>query len=123
VGDFYFCAMNVELLRKICLSFTGATESIKWGNDLVFSVGEKMFCATSFEEPFKCSFKVPDEAFDELSIREGFIPAPYMARAKWVMVSNEAKLSKQEWENYLKQSYELIAAKLSKKLRRDLHID
>ena len=47
--------MDVETVRKICLAFTAATESIKWGNDLVFSVGDKMFCATSFEEPFKCS--------------------------------------------------------------------
>ena len=115
--------MNVETLRTICLSFTGATESIKWGNDLVFSVGDKMFCATSFEEPFKCSFKVPDESFEVLTGREGFIPAPYLARAKWVMVSNDAKLSKQEWQTYLKQSYELIASKLTKKQRRELQID
>ncbi|RYZ29611.1 MAG: hypothetical protein EOO10_05775 [Chitinophagaceae bacterium] len=115
--------MNVETLRKICLSFKGATENIKWGNDLVFSVGEKMFCATSFDEPFKCSFKVLDEVFDELSNREGCVPAPYLARAKWVMVSNESKLSKQEWESFLKQSYELIASKLTKKQRRELKID
>lgn len=122
-GGFYFTAMNVETLRAICLSFKGAAESIKWGNDLVFSVGEKMFCATSFDEPFKCSFKVLDEAFDELTGRDGFTPAPYLARAKWVMVSNEAKLSKQDWEGFLKQSYELIAGKLTKKQRRELQID
>ena len=114
--------MNVETLRKICLSLTGTTESIKWGNDLVFSVADKMFCATSFEEPFKCSFKVPDDAFDELSVRQGFFPAPYLARAKWVMVSNEARLSKEEWKDFLKQSYELVASKLTKKQKQLLKI-
>ena len=114
--------MDVETVRKICLAFTATTESIKWGNDLVFSVGDKMFCATSFEEPFKCSFKVPDEAFDELSVREGFIPAPYLARAKWVLVSNDARLSKQEWQAFLKKSYELVASKLTKKQRQVLKI-
>jgi predicted DNA-binding protein (MmcQ/YjbR family) len=114
--------MDVETLRKICLSFTAATESIKWGNDLVFSVGDKMFCATSFEEPFKCSFKAADDNFEEISIREGFIPAPYLARAKWVMVSNEAKLSKDEWQQFLKTSYELVASKLTKKQRSLLKI-
>lgn len=109
--------MNVETLRTICLSFPSATESIKWGQDLVFSVGEKMFCATSFEEPFKCSFKVPDELYDELSARQGFIPAPYLARAKWVLVSNDAGLSKAEWEEFLKMSHHLIAQKLTKKQR------
>ena len=114
--------MNVEMLRKICLALPGVTEDIKWENDLVFSVGDKMFCATSFEEPFKCSFKVPDDSFDELSNREGFVPAPYLARAKWILVSNEAKLSKQEWETYLHQSYQLVASKLSKKQRTILGI-
>ena len=115
--------MNVEILRKICLSFNGATESIKWGNDLVFSVGDKMFCATSFEEPFKCSFKVPDDAFDELSVKEGFGPAPYLARAKWVMVTNDSRLSKEEWQAFLKKSYELVASKLTKKQRTSLKIE
>ena len=114
--------MNVEALRKICLSFPGATESIKWGNDLVFSVGEKMFCVTSFEEAFKCSFKVPDDAFEELSVRPGFAAAPYLARAKWVLVSNEAGLAKDEWPQFLKQSYELVANKLTKKQRSMLNI-
>ena len=109
--------MNVETVRKICLTLPGVTEDIKWGNDLVFSVGDKMFCATSFEEPFKCSFKVPDELFDELSSREGFVPAPYLARAKWVLVSTEARLSKKEWEAFLIQSHQLIASKLTKKQR------
>jgi predicted DNA-binding protein (MmcQ/YjbR family) len=81
-----------------------------------------MFCATSFEDPFKCSFKVPDEAFDDLTNRVGFVPAPYLARAKWVMVSIEAGLSKQEWEQFLRQSYNLIAQKLTKKQRTELGI-
>lgn len=112
--------MNVELLRKICLSLPGATEDIKWEKDLAFCVGEKMFCVTSFEEPFKCTFKVPDEQFDELTTREGFEPAPYLARAKWVAVSNDARLSKQEWEDFVKKSHELIAQKLTKKQRSQL---
>ena len=38
--------MNIEQLRKFCLSFPGATEDIKWGADLCFCVGAKMFCVT-----------------------------------------------------------------------------
>jgi len=114
--------MNVEIIRKICLKFPATTEDIKWGADLVFSVGDKMFCATSFEQPFKCSFKVPDDAFDEWSAKEGFIPAPYLARAKWVLVSNEARLPKEEWQALLKQSYNLVVRKLTKKQRSLLQI-
>ena len=115
--------MDVETLRKICLSLPGVTEGIKWENDLVFMIGEKMFCVTSFEEPFKCSFKVPDETFGELTAKDGFAPAPYLARAKWVMVSNDANLPTQVWEQHLKKSYELIASKLTRKQRKDLQID
>lgn len=74
--------MNSEMLRQICSSLATVTEDIKWRNDLVFSVGEKMFCVASPEPPFSYSFKVPDWEFDELSNQEGFAPAPYIARAE-----------------------------------------
>ena len=115
--------MNTETLRTICLQLPAANEEIKWENDLVFSIGGKMFCVTSFEEPFKASFKVPEETFEELCTREGFIPAPYLARAKWVMVSNEAGLSRKDWETYVSQSYNLIKAKLTKKRKKDLGLE
>ena len=82
-----------------------------------------MFCVTSFDEPFKCTFKVFDEHFEDLCSRKGYAPAPYLARAKWVLVSNEAGLSKEEWEKHLKESFELIKAKLTKKQRKDLGLD
>jgi hypothetical protein len=40
-----------------------------------------------------------------------------MARNKWVLVTNPGKLTRSEWEHYVKQSYELIKAKLPKKLQ------
>ena len=114
--------MDVDFFRKTCMALPAATEEVKWGNDLVFSVGGKMFYVTAFEEPFGCSFKVPDEEFEELSMREGFIPAPYMARAKWVQLKDTKVLSKKDWERYIRQSYELVKAKLTKKLRTELGI-
>lgn len=114
--------MNIEMLRKICSSWTAVTEDVKWGNDLVFSVGDKMFCVASLEPPFSCSFKVPDDEFDELSNQNGFMPAPYMARAKWVLVTDPSNLNKKQWEKYIKQSYELVKIKLTKKLREQLGI-
>jgi predicted DNA-binding protein (MmcQ/YjbR family) len=114
--------VDIENLQKLCLSLPAATEDIKWEHDLCFSVGAKMFCVTGLEPPFSCSFKVRDEEFDELSTREGFMPTKYMARAKWVTVNNAAKLNKKEWEGYIRQSYELVKAKLTKKMRADLGI-
>ncbi|MFN3839474.1 MAG: MmcQ/YjbR family DNA-binding protein [Cyclobacteriaceae bacterium] len=115
--------MNVEELERFCLSLPAVTEDVKWDNDLVFSVGGKMFCVTSLELPYRVSFKVPDHDFDELSSRDGFMPAPYLARAKWVLVSHPEKLKRRELEDFVRQSYELIKMKLTLKMRKDLGID
>lgn len=113
--------MDVDNLRKICLSFPAVTEDVKWGN-LVFSVGEKMFCMMPLEQPFRCSFKVSDEEFEEVSMADGFMAAPYLARAKWILVTNPSKLNRRDWERYIKQSYELVKKKLTKKVKEQLGI-
>jgi predicted DNA-binding protein (MmcQ/YjbR family) len=114
--------MEIDWLRKICLSLAAVTEDVKWGNDLVFSVGGKMFCVAALEPPFGCSFKVKDEEFEEVSTKDGFMPAPYMARAKWIKVNGPSKLNKKEWEHYIQQSYDLVKMKLTKKQREQLGI-
>lgn len=115
--------MDTDTLRLFCLNLPAVTEDVKWDNDLCFSVASKMFCVSSLEPPFKIAFKVPDEEFEELSNTEGFMPAPYMARAKWVLVTDLSKLNKKEWEHYIYQSYELVKAKVPKKTRKELGIE
>jgi predicted DNA-binding protein (MmcQ/YjbR family) len=115
--------MNIEVLRQFCNSLPAVTEDIKWEKDLCFSVGGKMFCACSLEGALNVAFKVPDEVFEELSQSEGFMPAPYMARAKWVLITNPSSLKKNEWENYIRQSYDLVCQKLTAKLRKQLKLE
>ena len=115
--------MDIEILRSICLSFPAVSEEVKWGNDLCFVVAGKMFCVTSLEPPHTFSFKVTDIEFDELSESEGFKPAPYLARAKWVLCTDSKKFNKKDLKNYLRQSYEMITAKITKKQRKDLGIE
>jgi predicted DNA-binding protein (MmcQ/YjbR family) len=110
--------MDIEKLRDICLKLPKATEDIKWGNDLCFCVAGKMFCVAGLEGPLSVSFKVRDDEFDELSSSPGMRPAPYVARYKWVLVEDVDKLNRKEWEQYVKQSYDLVRAKLPKKLAR-----
>ena len=112
--------MNIDFVRQHCASLPAVTEDVKWGNDLCFSVGGKMFCVTSLEEEFRTSFKVRDEEFDELSARQGFQPAPYMARARWVLVDSSARINKNEWQHFLRQSYDLVRNKLTKKTQNEL---
>lgn len=113
--------MTLEDLRTLCLSLPAATEDIKWGQDLVFSIGAKMFCATGLDQtPVSASFKVKDEDFDEFCSRPGFMPAPYLARYKWVAVDDITRLSRGEWEQCIRQSYELVKARLPAKVKKQL---
>lgn len=112
--------MNIEELREYCLSLPAVTEDIKWENNLVFSVGGKMFCLADLDPPLRVSFKVPEEEFPELTSTSGIIQAPYFARMMWVSVLDESRLSRSEWEKYLRQSYELVKSKLPKKLRENI---
>jgi predicted DNA-binding protein (MmcQ/YjbR family) len=111
--------MNIEQLQKLCKSLPGVTEDIKWGNDLCFSVGGKMFLVAGLEQvPTSASFKVTDDQFSELSTRKGFKPAPYMAKHKWIWLEDVKLLSTKEWTSYVRQSYELIKQKLPKKMQK-----
>jgi predicted DNA-binding protein (MmcQ/YjbR family) len=113
--------MDFEAAKALCRSFAGCTEDIKWGADVVFSVGEKMFAVTGSATPAEgISFKVEDDRFLELTDRRGIVPAPYLARAKWVYVNREADLSDEEAAELLRRSYELVLAKLTKKLQREI---
>jgi predicted DNA-binding protein (MmcQ/YjbR family) len=107
--------MNVENIRAICKKLPDVTEDVKWGADLCFLISEKMFCVSGLEGPFGVSLKVTDEEFGAMSARPGIIPAPYVARYKWVMVQDPKALTKKEWEFYITQSYELVKSKLPKK--------
>ncbi len=112
--------MDFEKAKDVCRSFPGATEDIKWGADVVFSVGEKMFMVTGADAPQGLSFKVEDERFLELTDRPGIIPAPYLARARWVRVESADALDDGEAAALLRRSYELVFGKLTKKLQREL---
>ncbi|MBV9988341.1 MAG: MmcQ/YjbR family DNA-binding protein [Chitinophagaceae bacterium] len=116
--------MTIDDIREICQTLPAVTEDIKWGQDLVFSVGAKMFCVAGLEQsPVTASFKVSDEEFEEMCQRPGFKPAPYMAKHKWVWVDDIRKMKKTEWKKYLGQAYELVKMKLSGKMRRELGVD
>ena len=108
--------MNLERLRVHCLSHPGVTEQIQWGADLVFKVGGKMFCVACTEPaPNVMSFKCDDETFAELVERDGAIPAPYMARAKWVALETFDTLSDRELTPLVTRAYELVRDKLPRK--------
>lgn len=113
--------MDIEAAKALCRSLPGCVEDIKWDTNLVFSVGGKMFAVTTTDaHAGAISFKVEDDRFLELTDRPGIIPAPYLARAKWVQVQREAKLGKTEAEALVRRSWELVFARLTRKLQREI---
>ena len=114
--------MNIVAIKKFCAALPHATGDIKWGVDQVYSVGSRMFCVAFVDtkQNAMVSFKVDDDLFLAFTDRAGFIPAPYMARAKWVQIIDLKKISDAELKALIKRSYDLVALKLTKKLRGEL---
>jgi predicted DNA-binding protein (MmcQ/YjbR family) len=110
--------MTLDTVRAICGALPQVTEDIKWGHDLCFSVGKKMFVVVNLEPPHQVAFKCTPESFAELVERPGIIPAPYMARNMWVMEEELGEtLDRRELTQLVKTSYDLVVAKLPKSKR------
>ena len=110
--------MTLETVRQICRSLPDVTEDVKWGDDLAFCIGGKMFAVVYLEPPHHLSFKCAPEVFAELVEREGVIPAPYLARAMWVQEQRLGEaFERGELERLLRDAYELMRAKLPRARR------
>lgn len=108
--------MDASWVRDLCLSFPSVTEHMIWGNDLTFKVGGKMFAHAVLEPaPVWLSFKTSPDNFFELTERPNIIPAPYLARAKWIALETKDALSSAELSALIREAYNIIVAKLPKK--------
>lgn len=113
--------INLEELRTYALSLAGTSEDIKWGNDLCFTVGTKLFFVVGLHlQPPNASFKTDPEQAITLVNKPGFSPAPYLAKHHWVLIDDINKISLKEWKAFISHSYELIVSKLPKRVQTSL---
>jgi len=112
--------------NQYCASLPATSHVVQWGNSDVWKVGGKLFavCGWSEDEP-AFTFKVGDIAWEILQEVEGVRPAPYLASRgmKWLQHYKSPGLSDDELRAHLKASYDLVAAKLTKKKRKELGLD
>lgn len=104
-----------------CKKMPHATQDIKWGADLVFSIGGKMFAVFSNEDDdahFSCKADVAE--FPRLTNLPGVTPAPYLARHHWIAISPDAKLPVALLKELLSESYQLVKEKLPRKVQEKL---
>lgn len=118
--------MNIEEYRDYCLAKKGVTEELPFDEDtLVFKVGGKMFALCSISEygkgiALKCN---PDKAIE---LRERYPnqvkPGYHMSKVHWNTVLPESGLPDELLQNWIDDSYFLVASKLTKALKAQIGI-
>jgi predicted DNA-binding protein (MmcQ/YjbR family) len=121
--------MNLERARAFLLSLPHVVETMQWGDNLVFWVGDKaiggkMFALINLDHSTQgahsqsvISYPAGPERFSELLELEGIVPAPYFARIHWVAVERWDVLRDVEWHEHFAIAHAIMLAKLPKKTR------
>jgi predicted DNA-binding protein (MmcQ/YjbR family) len=123
--------MDAERIRAYLLTLPHAVETMQWGANLVFWVGDKaiggkMFALVNLDssdgrERNKpgpvISYAAGPQRYSELLEIEGVIPAPYMARIYWVAVERWNIFRTTEWEQELNAAHLLTLNKLPTRIR------
>jgi predicted DNA-binding protein (MmcQ/YjbR family) len=114
--------MNVESLRRFLLALPHVEETMQWGDNLVFWVGDKaiggrMFALANLDRDGRgvLSFSAGPERYHELLETEGVFPAPYMARIFWITIEHYDVFPSTELQQLLRNAHQITSAKLSKR--------
>ncbi|MEQ6201685.1 MmcQ/YjbR family DNA-binding protein [Sulfitobacter sp. HNIBRBA2951] len=115
--------MTRDELCAFCASLPNATHVVQWGDADVYKVGGKLFAVVGLgQTDATVTFKASHMAFEILSDSPGLRPAPYMASRglKWIQQYEEPGLSDDSLREHIRASYDMVVAKLTKKLRAEL---
>ena len=115
-------AASFGAFRRYSATLAGATRDIKWGADECYSVGGKMFAVFGLDDgrELGMSIKADPERFLELTDIDGIVPAPYLARARWVKFERADALPVADVKRLISRSHALVAAKLTKAARESI---
>lgn len=116
--------MDVERARAFLVGLPHVVETMQWGDNLVFWVGDKscggkMFALVNLDggRGPVIAFAASLESQAELCEREGLLPAPYLARAGWVAAERWDALRGREWQELLRAAHAVVWAKLPARTR------
>ncbi len=116
--------MNLEELREYCISKKGVEETLPFGPDtLVFKVMGKAFLLTGFENnPVQFNVKCNPEKAIEL--REQYpcvLPGYHMNKKHWNTIIADGSAANKLLEQWITDSYNLVADGLTKKEKEKLN--
>ncbi|SFR55571.1 MmcQ/YjbR family DNA-binding protein [Litoreibacter janthinus] len=115
--------MTRDEFNAFCATLTATNHVVQWGNADVWKVGPKVFALCGWADGVDAfTFKVSDIAWEILPDMPGLRPAPYLASRgmKWIQHYEPPGLSDAELKAHIRASYDMVAAKLTKKLRAEL---
>lgn len=115
--------MNREDFNTFCAALPQTSRVVQWGNSDVWKVGGKVFALCGWNDGKDAfTFKARPIAFEVLSDQPGIRPAPYLASRglKWLQQYDEPGLPDDELQAHLRESYDMVVAKLTKKKRAEL---
>jgi predicted DNA-binding protein (MmcQ/YjbR family) len=119
--------MDAEQIRAFLLKLPHVAETMQWGDNLVFWVGDKaiggkMFALVNLDLDGGgvLSYAAGPARYAELLEIDGLYPAPYMARIYWVAARDWNVFRPAEWEFELRAAHEITFNKLPPRTRKVL---
>lgn len=107
--------------RRFADGLGAVTLHEQWGS-VVAKVGGKVFALVG-DDGTHLVFKVTELSFDGLTSLEDVSQAPYFAKRAWVSVGRNAPLTDRDLKAYVRASYDMVATRLPRRLRRELGLD
>ena len=119
--------MELETYNAWCAGLPQTTHVVQWGGAHVWKVGGKVFAIGGWGDgsELAVTFKVSDLAYDILKEQSGLRPAPYLASRgmKWIQRTGPETMDDAALKEYIAESHRIVAAGLTRKLRRELGLD
>ena len=114
--------MDIEKVRKHCITKNGVTEEFPFGEDtLVFKVMGKMFCLTNLNQGRTINLKCDPELAVELRERyDSVTPGYHMNKIHWNTVNLNNTIPDKLIFEWIDHSYDLVVQGLPKKLKSKL---
>lgn len=115
--------MHLDELREYCINKKGVEEGFPFGGDtLVFKVMGKIFLLSGIDSrPVQFNAKCDPEKAIEL--RENYpcvLPGYHMNKQHWNTIICDGFVSDKQIQEWIDDSYNLVASSLTKKLKSEL---
>ena len=112
--------MDIESIRMFCISKKAVTESMPFDDKtLVFKVVGKIFALAALDlHPLRINLKCdPEKAIDLKERFESVQPGYHSNKKHWNTIEVNGEINKEVLYELIDDSYNLVIAKLTKKVR------